>query len=326
MKRLGLSTVAAIVALGLMLTGSAQAGSVNFPETGKAINIITPNAAGGATDIAARLLGSLIEKDLGVPVQVLNREGAGSQVGITALATAKPDGYTLGYTNLPTALTTYLEPERKAVYKRDSFVPVATQFRTAQVIAVKADSPYRTLKDLVEAARSHPGGIKAGSAGILSAQHLTLLQLEKAAGVQFAIVHFNGGAPSTTALLGGHVDFVTNNVPELLPLQKSGELRMLAVMTKEPTKFMPDVRTAEGQGYNAYGSVIFGISAPAGTPQNALNVLSAAIKRAIQTPKHTSTGDTMGYEGYYTDPDQFATLWKEVEAQTIPLMELAKRK
>jgi tripartite-type tricarboxylate transporter receptor subunit TctC len=173
---------------------------VSFPA-GKPITIIVPYAAGGTTDVGARLLAELLEKELSTPVQVVNKPGSASQVGLTELVNAKPDGYTLSYGVLPTIITHYLDPERRAPYTRENFQPVALHHLVPAMLAVRTDSPYKTLNDLIEAAKANPGQIKVSDSGLMANPHLSVLLLERAAGVRFASVHFDGGAPSVTALL-----------------------------------------------------------------------------------------------------------------------------
>jgi len=152
---------------------------------GRAISYIVPFDAGGAADLVARAIAPGIEKELGTPVQIVNKPGAGSQVGVTELARSKPDGYTVGVANIPTTITTYLDSERKAIYKRDSFITVAGYAVDPDVLVVKADSPFKSAKDLIEAARTNPEKIKIASAsGKLSPPHMGILLMEKAAGRQ----------------------------------------------------------------------------------------------------------------------------------------------
>src|SRR5271170_3131938 len=150
-----LSFIAAIMQL-LLLGGAAQA--ADFPEHGRPITIIVPYAPGGATDTGARLMAAALEPLLNTSVQVVNRAGAASQVGLTQLVRSKPDGYTLSYVVVPTVVTHYLDPARQAIYTRESFQPIARHTTSPAMLAVQSDSPYRTLKDLVEAARARAGG------------------------------------------------------------------------------------------------------------------------------------------------------------------------
>ena len=163
-----------------------------FPEAGKPITFIVPFSAGGSTDIAARTLAPYLEKELGVPVNIVNKPGAGSQIGLTEMTQSKPDGYTIAYANLPGPITIYLNPDRKATFTKKDFAPIAMHLINPGAVAVKADGPYQSMKDLVDAAKANPGGIKAATTGLLSDDHLAILNVANAAGVKFAIVHFDG--------------------------------------------------------------------------------------------------------------------------------------
>lgn len=296
-----------------------------FPAKGRSISLIVPFPAGGGTDIAARALAPLLEKDLGVPVQVVNKPGAGAQTGLTELSQSKPDGYTIGYTNLPTVINIYLDLDRKAIFSRKDFQPVANQVRNSIVATVQANGPYKTMKDLIDAAKASPGKIKAGTPGLMSPAHLGILRLQQATGAEFAIVHFQGGAPAATALLGGHIDVGFIVVPEMLPHVKSGAARGLGIMDNEPSELLPDVKTLQAQGYNVSMPTTLGISAPAGTSKDVAGILSASIKSAINTEQHKSRVRELGYDLFYQDPDHYAKFWADYETQIGPLMRLAKR-
>lgn len=297
---------------------------VDFPTAGKSITMLVPWAAGGGTDVGARLLAPLVEKELGAPVQVVNRPGAGSQVGIAEFVRAKPDGYTLGATNMPSTNSLYLEPERQATFSRKDFQLVALHVDDPGAVAVKVDSPFKDMKDLVDAARAKPKTIKASTTGLKGSAHLAALQVERATGAEFALVHFDGFAPAQTALLGGHIDVQFGYVGEFLPQVKSGNLRILGVMDREQSKYYSGVKTFEEQGIKLYWASARGWSVPAGTPKEIVNILSAAIKRSIETQEHQQKMDEMGLTLRYMNPDQFTKYWDEVDAQVEKLLELAK--
>lgn len=295
-----------------------------FPEKGKAINLLVAFPAGGSTDVGARLLAPLMEKSLGTPVQVVNRGGAGGQVGWTELAGYKPDGYGIGYVNLPSIITQYLDPERKAVFKRESFQPLAMHVVDPAVIAVAADSPYKTAKDLLDAAKANPEKIKAGADGILTDDHLNILQLERMSGAKFATVQFEGGAPKMTALLGGHIDAAFGNVGDTVSQFKSGKIRVLAVLDKEENKFYPGIKTLEAQGYKVYGASSRGVAAPAGTPKEAVDALSQSIKKAMEDEDHKKKMDESGLTLRYFGPAEFEAYWSDMEKDIEPLMAAVK--
>lgn len=314
--KIRLSVVLAGLTAGAMMfgvTGSAQA--ANFPEKGRPITLIVPYPAGGGTDVTARLLAPMLEKELGTPVQVVNKGGAGGQIGVTEIVRAKPDGYTIGNLILPTVITTYLDPARKAVFSRKSLELLALQDNDPGIIAVKGDSPYKTLKDLIDAAKANPGKIRTTTSGILSDDHIGAMLTEKAAGVKFAIVHFAGSAPGRNAVLGGHVEVFYGNVSEMESQVRAGEIRLLAVMDKQRSKFYPDVKTAEEQGFKVYSGVHRGIGMPAGAPKEVKDVLAGALKKIITSEEFKTQMEKLSYAPMYMDPKAYLEFWVNYETQ-----------
>jgi tripartite-type tricarboxylate transporter receptor subunit TctC len=298
--------------------------AAEFPQKGKAVQIMVHWAAGGSSDVGARILASGLEKELGTTVLVVNKPGAGGQIGYTALTQARPDGYTFGSTNFPSSVSSYLDPDRKAVYSRKSFQLLALHVVDPGLIAVKADSPFKSLKEVIDAAKAAPKKIRINTTGIQSDEHFAILKLQKMTGAQFAIVHFTGGAPALTAVLGGKIEIYCGNVGDLLSQVKSGEMRILGIMDDEASPFYPGVKTFEEQGYKLYGSSSRGFSAPSGTPKEAVEILSRAIKNVTATEEHKKKMADMGLTLRYMDPPRYTKYWDEYEAMLTELMPLAK--
>lgn len=301
----------------------APAKKAVYPVKDRAIRLIVPYPAGGGNDIGARVLAPMLEKELGTSVEIVNRGGAGSQVGVTEVATAKPDGYTIGYANWPTVITIYLDPERKAAFDRKSFEPVAVHLWDATAAAVQSSSPWRSLKDVVDFAKANPDKLKFSDTGLMNPAHLTIIQLKDATGIKAANVHFDGGAPAITSLLGGHTDVSFGGLSPLLPYRKQGQLRIVAVMDKERNKFVADVPTAIEQGFNLRFGQFRAFFAPGGTPREIVNTLSGAIKRAMDSGEHAKKMEEMGLTPRYADAAGFAALWDEQETDVKPLMSKA---
>lgn len=291
----------------------------------KAIQLIIPWDAGGSTDVGFRLLAPLMEKTLGQPIEIVNRPGAGSQVGVSELARAKPDGYTVGNTSAPANITIYLDPERKATFKWDDFAPIGLHVFDPGVVAVSAESKYKTLKDLIDDAKANPNKVKVGTTGILGDDHLAILNLQKATGAKFAVVHFTGGAPQTAALFGGHIDAGFDNVGTYGKLDKQGKTRTLAVFDTEENKFLPGVKTAEAQGVKVYSSSSRGLSAPKGTPKEIVWYISYAMEQAMKNPELMKKMDDATLTQRYMNPDQFDKYWRDFEKNVVPLMDEAKK-
>src|SRR3954451_25423337 len=186
--------LAALLAPALAAPAMAQA-----PWPDRPVTMIIAYAAGGGTDTAARTLARFMEKDLGQPVVVVNRPGAGGEIGWSELARAKPDGYTIGFTNTPGIVTVPIE--RQARFRLEDFAPIANIVDDPGGIWVLADSPYRNLAELVEAAKRAPGTLGYGTTGIGSDDHLAMLALERQAGVQFLHIPLAGSSQVRTALL-----------------------------------------------------------------------------------------------------------------------------
>ncbi len=330
-KRACRMAVMGVVALGFLLGAIAlQAGvsaAADFPAKGKSISMILGTSAGGSTDVGARILAAIMEKDMpGNRIQVENKPGAGWQIGLTALARSRPDGYTIGFTILPQTITIYLDPERKAVFTRKSFQPLGMQVVDPGVIAVKASSPYKTVKDVIDAAKATPSRIKASATGILGDDHLAILQFEKLTGTKFATVQFDGSAPSMTALLGGHTDVYFGNIGDTVPQFKAGEIRILGVMDDEASTLVPGVKTMTEMGIKLISSSSRGLSAPAGTPKEMVAFFAGAIKKALGDSEHAKKMAEQGLTVRYMDPAKMEAYWVEMEEQVKPLMSIAKQK
>ena len=227
---------------------AGAAAQQDYPN--RPIQLMVAFPAGGSTDIAARIVASIAEKELGQPIVVVNKGGAGGQVGWTEMVRQKPDGYYIGFINLPATNTVILDPERKAIFTEKDFTPIINQVLDPGVIWVRADSPYKTLQDLFDAAKKAPSTIRAATTGILSDDHLAILMTEEAVpGAIFRIVHLEGGAAQFKEIMAGNIDVAFDNVGSIVPRVKSGEVRALAVMDDVRSKFLPDVPTTKELGY-----------------------------------------------------------------------------
>jgi tripartite-type tricarboxylate transporter receptor subunit TctC len=292
----------------------------NYPR--RAVQLVVAFPPGGSTDVGARILAAMAEKEFGQPITVVNKAGAGGQIGFTEIARARPDGYTLGFLNLPGMNTITLDPERKAAFTIDSFIPIVNQVLDPGFIWVKGDSPYKTLPDLVDAAKKNPGKISACTTGILSDDHLAILMMQEATGAEFRIVHFDGGAQQITGVLGGHVDVAFDNVGGVFKRVQSGECRGLCVTDNERSKFLPNVPTTKELGYaTVISSSTRGVGAPKGTPADIIKVIETSFLKAINSPEMKEKMDAVGlalkpmvgaeYAKYYADQQAQAKKYTE---------------
>ena len=326
--------VVAFVLNGISSTGYTQSGpspaptavqKAQYPAQGKTISFLVPWPAGGANDIVARVQSPVLQRALGVPVLIVNRGGAAGQVGMTELVRAPADGYTLGLLTLPGLIQTYLEPERQAVYGRGHFQPVAIENWDSSILVVRADSPYKTMKQLIDAAKANPEKLKVFTQGVAGIAHMTLVLIEKETGVKFAAVHFEGGNAARMALLGGHVDAGVSSVGSMFGDIKSGQIRILGVADEGEHKLLPGVKTMEAQGYKIRYGASRGLVVRAGTPKPILDTLSAAAKKVMADEEVGQKWEQLGFVSRYMDEVQTAAFWDQVEAQTKPLIELTKQ-
>src|SRR5687767_6396719 len=194
---------AAAILAALALAGIVQAAQAQYPERG--VTLIVPYGAGGGTDVTARLLAKDLEAAMGKSVTVENRAGGGGWVGWGALAAAAPDGYTLGYLNVPSMYAGYLDPKVGRKESLDSFTPLMNHVLDYNIWAVKADSPFKAVADVIDAAKKEPEKIAVTAFGAGGDDHLAILSIQAETGAKFAIVHMRGTADARTQVLGGHV-------------------------------------------------------------------------------------------------------------------------
>jgi tripartite-type tricarboxylate transporter receptor subunit TctC len=263
--------VAALVAVSALAAPPAAA----FPE--RPLTLIVPWDAGGSTDQTARALAKAAETHLGQPVVVVNKPGASTTLGMAELAAAKPDGYTIG----TLSSTTYLVPLRGRSVPYDmlkSFSFISYYGDNLIGMAVLADSPWKTLKQLLDDGKANPGKIKYGTAGVGSTQHLTTEAVQLATGAKFVHVPQRGSAASGPALLGKHVDFITET-SVWAPHVEAKTVRLLAITTPNRAESFAEVPTLKELGYESMRSVQ-AIIAPAGVPEPVRAKLETAFRKA----------------------------------------------
>ena len=317
--------VIAISGAALALAAAAgSAGAQDFPS--KPIQLIVAYPAGGSTDVGARIVASIAEKALGQPIVVVNKGGAGGQVGWTELVRQRPDGYYIGYINLPATNTVILDPDRKAIFTEKDFSPIINQVLDPGVIWVRADSPYKTVHDLIDGAKKAPSTIRTATTGILSDDHLAILMTEEAApGAVFRLVHLEGGAAQLKEIMAGNIDAAFDNVGSIMTRVKSGEVRALAVMDDVRSKFLPDVPTMKELGYpTVISNSTRGIAGPKGLPEPVLNKLREVLKKAMEDPDHVGKLENQGLAIKVMVGDEYAKYFLETHAKAKKYTEWAK--
>jgi tripartite-type tricarboxylate transporter receptor subunit TctC len=305
------------------VTGAARA-QQDFPT--RPIQLMVAFPAGGSTDIAARIVASIAEKALGQPIVVVNRGGAGGQIGWTELARQRPDGYYIGFINLPATNTVILDAERRAIFTEKDFTPIINQVLDPGVIWVRADSPYKTVQDLIDAAKKSPGSIRAATTGILSDDHLAILMTEEAApGAKFRLVHLEGGAAQFKEIMAGNIDVAFDNVGSIVKRVQSGEVRALAVMDDVRSKFLPDAPTMKELGFpTVISNSTRGVAGPKGMPAPLVAKLRDALKKAMEDPEHVKKLEEQGIAIKIMIGEEYETYFAETHAKAKKYTEWAK--
>lgn len=278
------------------------------------ITVIIPWAPGGGVDTQMQLQKEVFERELGVPIELDYVPGAGSQVGSVATVRADPDGYMIGMLSSPHLQGIYVNPDRQAGFDKTGFMPIALHTYDPHFVAVQADAPWDTLEDLMNHIRDNPGEVVTASQGILSPQHLTVVRIEEILGSEMRVVQYDGGAEATAALLGGHSDVNFDGAGNIIPQVEAGELKVLALLSDKRSERMPDVPTAEEQGYEIYGEASRGYVAPAGTPDEIIEYLADAVKRMTEDPEHQEAMAELGVEIRYLGPDEYRAYMDDYEA------------
>ncbi len=270
--------VAAVVAMSV--AGGAASAQSPFPS--KPVHIFVPYAAGGGVDILARTLGDVVSRRWGQTVVVENRPGAGGVVASQALVTSPPDGYTLIVVASGHATNPFLYPKIPYDTFKD-FTPISLLASSPNILLVRADSPFKTLGDLIAQARSKPGSLSVAHAGTGTSTHLALELLKSLTRIDINPIPYKGGAPAINDLLGGQIPLSFNNGPESVGQLEAGTLRALAVTTAARAPFLPNVPSMAETvpGYDT--EVWWGLLGPGGMPRDLTEKLSHDFVAALNT-------------------------------------------
>ncbi len=297
------------------LAAASAAGALSRPSLAQGtyparpITFVVPWGAGGGTDATARIVGSLLERDLGQPVNVVNRTGGSGVVGHSAIATAAPDGYTIG---MVTVEITMMHHQGLTDLKSTSYTPLALMNEDPPGVQVKGDSPYKSVKELADAIKAAPAGkFKASGTGQGGIWHLALIGWLQAMGLKpdhVAWVPSNGAAPAMQDLAAGGIDLVTCSVPEGRAMIDAGRARSLAIMAAERNPLFKDVPTLnEALGINYSVGAWRGIAGPKGMPADVQARLVAALKKASESKDFTEFMANRGFGVRFAQGDAFAS-------------------
>ena len=272
------SLLALLASLPFFFLAPAAALAAAWPE--RPITIVVPAAAGGTTDIAARVLAEKMGKDLGTSVVVENKGGGGGSIGTAQVVRARPDGYTLLMGNIgPVAINFSLY--KQLSYKESDLRGITNVISVPNILVVHADSPVRSVRELVELARTRR--LNVSTSGVGQSPHMSSEMFRQKAGIEVTLVPFPGAAPAVTALLGQQVDYMIDNLPSSMPHIRSGKFRALAITSATRSAQLPEVPTMTEAGVPMQVTAWFGLLAPACTPDAVVERIQQSARRAMQT-------------------------------------------
>ena len=288
------------------------------------ISLIVPFPPGGVADIVARPFADALSRELKTPVVIENKAGAGGGIGMGLVAKAKPDGYTL----LLALSSISILPEadkitgRAPLYQLEQFTPIARLTADPTVLAVRADSPWKTLSDFVADAKARPGAITYGSSGNYGTMHVPMEMFAHSAGIKLLHVPFTGGGPAVVALLGGSVDAISSGPSTVIAHVKAGKMRVLASWGDKRLASLPEVATLRESGFDAVFFQWSALFAPAGTPEPVIAKLREAAGAAAADPKFVSALATVETPVQYLDAPEMRRFW---DADAKKLAEAVQR-
>jgi tripartite-type tricarboxylate transporter receptor subunit TctC len=291
------------------LLPSALLAQDKYPN--KPITWVCPYGAGGNADQRSRQVGKVMSQLLGQPILVDNRAGAGGNIGTNMIARAKPDGYTIGMGNFAPLAVNHALFKKLPFDPFTELVPICLIEKGPLVLMVRPDSPFKSVKDLVAAAKAQPGKIIYASGGIGGSHHLSASLFEHVAGVDMTHTPYKSGAAGATDLMGGHVQIMFEQMYSAMPSIKGGNLRALAITSKNRSALLPDVPTMGEQGYAGVEVLNWqGLIGPKGLPAEIVAQLNAVCNKALLDPEVKERMLSQGNEVGGGTPEQFAALIK----------------
>jgi tripartite-type tricarboxylate transporter receptor subunit TctC len=307
----GLGLIVALTAMAAVTVGAQE------PYPTRPISIVVAFPPGGLADNTARPVAAALERILKQPVPIINKPGAAGAVGNQVVATSKPDGYTL----LMALVSVSVLPEvdklfgRPQNYTLDQLTGIARINADPSMLVVRADAPWKTLKDLVEDAKKRPGEIVFTSSGLYGAAHIPTEMFIKAAGIRMRHLPTTGGGPMMNAMLGGHAQVVMTPVSLAAAHVKAGKLRLLAHSGTAPVPAYPDVPSFKSLGYDVEYTAWAGLVAPKGTPPHIIKILRDATRQAVKEPEVVNSHAKFETPIAYMDADEFNAWWAKDAAR-----------
>jgi tripartite-type tricarboxylate transporter receptor subunit TctC len=277
----------------------------------KLITWICPYAAGGGADTRSRQVAKLMQGALGQTIIVDNKAGGGGNIGTDVIARAKPDGYVIGMGNFAPLAVNHALFKKLNFDPLNDLVPIMLIERGPLILTVRAESPYKSVKDIVAAAKAKPGALSYASGGIGGTHHLSGALFEHTAGIDMIHAPYKSGGAAATDLMGGQVDMMFEQMYAAMPSVKGGRMRALAITSKTRSPLLPDLPTMGEAGFAAVEVLNWqGIVGPKGLPADIVRVLNAAGNKALQDPELRATMLAQGNEIAGGTPEQFAALIK----------------
>jgi tripartite-type tricarboxylate transporter receptor subunit TctC len=290
----------------LLVALSASASQAAWPE--RPLRIIVPAAAGGSPDIVCRIVGEELARRLGQPVIVENRPGAAGNIGLQALQTAAPDGYTIGYGNNATLATNQFLFSRLP-YDPDRLLPIVALVSTSSLLVVNKDLPVRNVRELIAFGKRTGPGLSFGSAGTGTASHLGAELLKTLTGMSGQHVPYKGGPQAITDLMGGNVQFIFDNIASVGPSVAAGKVRAIAVTAKKRSPLFPDVPTLDEAGVPGFEMTAWGgLVAPPGTPQEVVSRINKEVNAMFKDEKVRAQLERQAFSPIGGTPQRFSEL------------------
>ena len=291
--------------------GKEKAAESTAKYPSKAVNVIVAYKAGGGTDVGARILISEAQKSFSQPFVIVNKPGADGEIGYTELLKAKPDGYTIGFINLPTFVSIPLQ--RKTNFKKEDAAAILNHVFDPGVLAVKADSKWQTLEDFIEDAKANPDKLTVSNNGTGASNHIGAAHFAYEAGVKITHVPFGGSTDMIAALRGNHVDATVAKIREVGNLVKNNEFRILATFTEKRLDNFSEVPTLKEKGYNVLFGSARALVAPKGTPDEIINILHNTFKTALEAPENIEKSNNSNLPLQYMSPEELTNYINEQE-------------
>jgi len=304
-----------IMVLATNVFAQGKTADANYPR--KPINVLIGFSPGGGSDVMFSMVRPQLEKALNTTLVPIYKPGAGSDIAATELAMSKPDGYTVFISCTPMIpINTYV---RETNYKTSDLAFVANVVTDPGILVVRAESPYKTLADILKAAKDKPETVGVGVASAPGDDWFATYMFEAASQAKFNIVPFSGDGPSWQAALAGHVDASANNLGIVYPQVKAGSLRALAIMTDKRSPFLPDVPTFKELGYDVTSGSARGFAMPKNTPKPIIDLFAAAVKQVMDSEEFKANVQKTAFPADYKGPEEYAAFIKKLDSIYQPL-------